>query len=187
MVTPPHGPARDWVRASIDFALSQTAAVSEHRLQGPTGLPELLLREVLMLHLASAPSAQDGWLNAIRDPVVAPALAAMHAAPDRRWTLLGLAREASVSVSLLDQRFRECLGLAPIRYLTGWRMHLAQDLLRSSELGIAAVARRVGYESEEAFSRAFKRRHGQSPSVWRTQRVPGGGTVRGVVAGNPQE
>lgn len=173
VVTPPEGPAREWVRASIDLALSQTAAIRADRLATPTGVPELLLREVLRLHLASAPSAQDGWMNAIRDPVVAPALAAIHASPDRKWTLFDLAREANVSVSLLDQRFRETLGLAPIRYLAGWRMHLAQDLLRSSGLGVAAVARRIGYESEEAFSRAFKRRHGLSPSAWRV-RVRGG-------------
>lgn len=83
--------------------------------------------------------------------VIAPALAAIHAAP--------------------DERFRDVLGLAPIRYLTGWRMHLAEDLLRSSDLSLAAVARRVGYEAEEAFSRAFKRTHGEAPSVWRVRRA----------------
>jgi AraC-like DNA-binding protein len=103
----------------------------------------------------------------LRDPVLAPALAAIHASPERKWNLLALAREASVSVSLLDERFRRVLGLAPIRYLTGWRMHVAEDLLRSSDLGVAAVARRVGYDSEEAFSRAFKRETGLAPSSWR--------------------
>ena len=73
----------------------------------------------------------------------------------------------SVSVSLLDERFREVLGVPPIRYLTGWRMHVAQDLLASTDLGVASIAHRVGYDSEEAFSRAFKRGHGVSPSVWR--------------------
>jgi AraC-like DNA-binding protein len=68
------------------------------------------------------------------------------------------------------ERFRRVLGLAPIRYLTGWPMHVAEDLLHSTDLGVAAVARRVGYDSEEAFSRAFKRVHGQTPSVWRVVR-----------------
>jgi AraC-like DNA-binding protein len=94
----------------------------------------------------------------LRDPVLAPALAAIHTSPERKWNLLSFAREASVSVSLLDERFREVLGLAPILYLAAWRMHLAKELLRSSELGVAAVAHRVGYDSEEAFSRAFKAR-----------------------------
>ena len=68
---------------------------------------------------------------------------------------------------MLDERFRTVLGLAPIRYLTGWRMHVAEGLLRTTTLPLAAIAPRVGYESEEAFSRAFKREHGQAPSGWR--------------------
>ena len=140
------------------------------RFEVPPQVPELLLVEILKLHLASAPAADQGWARAIRDPVLVPALAAIHSSPERKWSVASLAREASVSISLLDERFREVLGLAPIRYLTGWRMHVAEDLLRSSDLGVAAVARRVGYDSEEAFSRAFKRAHGQAPSVWRVQR-----------------
>ena len=82
----------------------------------------------------------------------------------------GLARLAWVSASLLDERFRRVLGLAPIRYLTGWRMHVAEDLLRGTDLGVAGIARRVGYDSAEAFSRAFKREHGDAPSVRRARR-----------------
>jgi AraC-like DNA-binding protein len=167
VVRPPAGPARDFVRASINYAVQQTALVAADRFEAPTQIPELLLVEVLKLHLATAPSGQIGWVPGLRDPVLAPALAAIHASPERKWNLLALAREASVSVSLLDERFRRVLGLAPIRYLTGWRMHVAEDLLRSSDLGVAAVARRVGYDSEEAFSRAFKRETGLAPSSWR--------------------
>ena len=170
VVSPPSGPARDWVRASIEYAVQQTAQVSADRFEVPPRVPELLLIEVLKLHLASTPAADRGWIKAIHDPVLAPALAAIHGSPEQKWSVSGLAAEASVSPSLLDERFREVLGLAPIRYLTGWRMHVAEDLLRSSDLGVAVVARRVGYESEEAFSRAFKRSHGQAPSVWRVQR-----------------
>ena len=75
-----------------------------------------------------------------------------------------------MSVSLLDERFREVLGLAPIHYLAGWRMHVAKDLLSPSDLGMAAIARRLGYDSEEAFSRAFKRETGMAPSSWRLTR-----------------
>jgi AraC-like DNA-binding protein len=170
VVRPPEGPARDWVRASISYAAQQTALVADDRFEAPTTIPELLLVEVLKLHLATAPADETGWLHALGDPVLAPVLAAIHAFPERRWNLLSLAKEASVSVSLLDERFREVLGLAPIRYLTGWRMHLAKDLLRSSDLGVAAVAHRVGYDSEEAFSRAFKRETGLAPSSWRPAR-----------------
>ncbi|WP_091531525.1 AraC family transcriptional regulator [Microlunatus soli] len=157
------GPARDWVRASIDYALAQTAPASAGGLQGPTELPELVVREVLRTHLASAPDIEGGWLAALGDPVLAPVLAAIHGAPQERWSVQRLARLSLVSVSLLDERFRSRLGMPPIRYLAAWRMHVAGDLLGSTTLGVAAVARRVGYESEEAFSRAFKRHTGRSP------------------------
>jgi AraC-like DNA-binding protein len=170
VVTPPPGPARDWVRSSIEYAVQQTVQDADGRFASPTSIPELLLLEVLKLHLASAPAADRGWVQAMRDPVLAPALAALHAEPDRKWTVAELAREANASTSLLDERFRDVLGLAPIRYLAGWRMHLAEDLLRSTDHSVVAVARCVGYDSEEAFSRAFKRAHGQAPSVWRVQR-----------------
>jgi AraC-like DNA-binding protein len=170
VVRPPEGPARDWVRASISYAMQQTALVAQDRFEAPTMVPELLLVEVLKIHLGTAPADKTGWLHALSDPVLAPALAAIHASPERKWHLLGLARVAGVSVSLLDERFREGLGLAPIRYLAGWRMHLAKDLLRSSDLGVGTVARRVGYDSEEAFSRAFKRETGLAPSSYRRSR-----------------
>ncbi len=170
VVSPPAGPAREWVQASIEYAVQQTTQVAVDRFEAPTNVPGLLLVEILGLHLSSAPAANHGLARAVRDPVLRPALEAIHGAPAEKWSVGSLARQAHVSMSLLDERFREVLGLAPIRYLTGWRMHIAEDLLRSSDLSVAAVARKVGYESEEAFSRAFKREHGQSPSVWRVQR-----------------
>lgn len=166
-VVTPTGPAAQWVRANIEYALEQTSAGA---LGIPTRLPELLLVEVLRLHLASAPAVDRGWTAALRDPVLAPALAAMHRRPELKWTVELLAREALVSRSQLDTRFREVLGRSPIRYLTEWRMHVAQDLLTTTDLGVVAVAHHVGYESEEAFSRAFKRSRGDAPSVWRAGR-----------------
>jgi AraC-like DNA-binding protein len=80
-----------------------------------------------------------------------------------------LASEVAVSRSVLDERFRKVLGRSPIRYLTEWRMHLAEELLDTTELGVDPIARPVGYESEEAFSRAFKRAHGESPGRWRAR------------------
>jgi AraC-like DNA-binding protein len=162
VVRPPPGPAASWVEANIRYALGAGARFVSTRL------PELLLVEVLRLHLASAPATDAGWLAAMRDPVLAPALAALHGEPERRWTVEDLAARAYVSRSALDERFRRVLGRSPIRYLTEWRMHLAGELLTSTDLGVAAVARRVGYDAEEAFSRAFKRHHGRPPSSWRT-------------------
>lgn len=164
VVRPPEGPAARWVEANISFALEQ----SGERGLPSTRLPELLLVEILRLHLSTAPATDRGWLAALRDPVLAPALARLHAEPARRWSITELAAAAAVSRSALDSRFRQLLGISPIRYLADWRMHIAQELLATTESTIVAIARRVGYDSEEAFSRAFKRLHGCAPSVWRS-------------------
>jgi AraC-like DNA-binding protein len=166
----PEGPATDWVRASIAYSLEETSPSGASRDAIATRLPELVLIEVLRVHLATAPAADRGWIAALHDPVLAPALALLHGSPERRWSVADLAAGAAVSRSLLDDRFRRVLGRSPIRYLTEWRMHLAGDLLATTDLGVAAVARRVGYDSEEAFSRAFKRARGLSPTHWRTGR-----------------
>jgi AraC-like DNA-binding protein len=166
----PDPAAARWVRASIAYSLEENAPSNASSSSITTRLPELVLIEVLRAHLASAPAADHGLLAALADPVLAPALSLLHGAPDHKWTVAELAAAAAVSRSLLDDRFRSVLGRSPIRYLTEWRMHLAEDLLDSTESGVAAVARRVGYDSEEAFSRAFKRAHGLSPSHWRIER-----------------
>jgi AraC-like DNA-binding protein len=167
VVRPPEGPARSWFDASIEYALDESSTGGRIRT---TKLPELLLVEVLRLHLADAPSSGQGWFAAVRDPMLAPAMMAVHGAPERKWTVDDLAAEAAVSRSSLHDRFREVLGLSPMRYVNEWRMRVAQELLRTTEVTVAVIARRVGYDSEEAFSRAFKRTHGQSPSVWRAGR-----------------
>ena len=159
-----------WVRASITYALEQSVPSNASGNAIATRLPELVLIEVLRAHLASAPAVDHGWLAALRDPVLAPALSRLHTTPEHRWTVAELAAGAAVSRSILDERFRQVLGVSPIRYLTEWRMHLADEMLAATDLGVVAVARRVGYESEEAFSRAFKRARGQSPSHWRAAR-----------------
>lgn len=162
VVRPPPGPAAEWVKTSIAYALE----LSEDT-PASTRLPEALLIEVLRLHIATTPAAEQGWMAALRDPVLAPAMALIHEQPERKWTVTELASEVAVSRSYLDNRFRDVLGLSPIRYLTGWRMHLALDLLAGTDATVGVTARRVGYETPEAFSRAFKRAHGKSPSHWR--------------------
>ncbi len=161
-----------WVQASIAYSVEETAPSNASTNPVSTRLPELVLIEVLRLHLATAPAADHGWIAALDDPVLAPTLALLHAEPERRWTVTDLAAGAAVSRSSLDDRFRQVLGRSPIRYLTEWRMHLADQLLATTDIGVGAVARRVGYESEEAFSRAFKRARGLSPSHWRAARAP---------------
>ncbi len=171
VVRMPDGPARKWFDASIEYAIEETSGAGGAIRS--TKLPEMLLIEVLRLYLADAPASDRGWLAGLRDPVLAPAMKAIHTAPERKWTVDDLAREAAVSRSSLDGRFRSVLGLSPIRYVNEWRMRVAQDLLATTEVTVASIARRVGYDSEEAFSRAFKRAHGQSPSLWRASRSAG--------------
>jgi len=123
--------------------------------------------EVLRLHLATAPAVDAGWGEALRDPVLSPAIALLNRHPEHKWTVPELVKAAVVSRSMLDARFRQVLGWSPIRYLTDWRMHHAQDLLATTDLGVVGVAHRAGYEAEEAFGRAFDRAHGSSPGAWR--------------------
>jgi AraC-like DNA-binding protein len=161
----PSGPAAGWVKASIDYAMADSAPPSNRSPNViATRLPELVLIEVLRTHLASAPAIGGRWIAALRDPVLAPALALLHQEPQRRWTVTELSTAVATSRSALDDRFRQILRQSPIRYLTAWRMHLAMELLATSELSVSRIARRVGYDSEEAFSRAFKREQGASPS-----------------------
>jgi AraC-like DNA-binding protein len=168
-VVRPEGAASTWVQASIAYAMHQSEGLHSPNGHIPTRLPEFLLVEVLRLHLATAPAAEHGWLAALSDPIVGPAMALVHRSPEYKWTVSELAKEAAVSRSLLDSRFRQVLGRAPIRYVTEWRMHVAQDLLATTELSIVAIARRVGYDAEEAFSRAFKRERSASPGLWRAR------------------
>ena len=167
----PEGPAARWIEASVNYALEEGAPpTSASPSVTSTRLPELVLIEVLRLHLATAPAADRGWLAALHDPIIAPALALLHQEPQRHWTVADLASAAASSRSQLAERFRQVLGRSPIRYLTEWRMHLADELLVSTDNSVFTIARRVGYDSEEAFSRAFKRARGLSPSHWRAAR-----------------
>jgi AraC-like DNA-binding protein len=159
--------AGTWVQASIAYSLEHAVPSNASANPISTRLPELVLIEVLRAHLATAPAADHGWLAALHDPVLAPALTLLHESPDKKWSVAELASRAAVSRSLLDDRFRTVLGRSPIRYLTEWRMHLAAELLTTTDITIVTIARRVGYDSEEAFSRAFKRARGLSPSHWR--------------------
>jgi len=130
-------------------------------------LMELLFVEVLRRHATRLPAGSKGWFAALNDPVVARALVRVHANPARRWTADDLAREAGTSRTVLAERFNALLGRPPIDYVTSWRIQLAADRLRNGRDGIAAIAAEVGYESEAAFNRAFKRVTGITPGRWR--------------------
>ena len=167
VVHPPPGPAAAWLQASIDYAVAATESLNNvsHANQR---LPELLFTEVLRLYLEQGGDEDlTGWLAALRDPVVGPALSLLHADPASDWTVASLATAVAVSKTVLAERFNRLLGRPPIRYLTQWRLNLASGLLRTSELSVGEIGARVGYHSEESFSRAFKRAFGSSPKAWR--------------------
>jgi AraC-like DNA-binding protein len=135
-----------------------------------TRLAELMFIEVLRRYLEELPAEQTGWLAGLRDPLVGRALALIHARPGHPWTLAELAHEVAGSRSRLAESFTHLLGYPPMQYLTQWRMQVAANLLTQGGGKVSAVAAEVGYESEAAFSRAFKKATGQSPGGWRSRR-----------------
>jgi AraC-like DNA-binding protein len=152
------------------FALAE----SRNRMGGECMLgriSELMFVDVIRRYLESLPDDRTNWLSGLRDPYVGRALMALHANPARDWTLEALAQEAALSRSAFAERFTQFVGQPPMQYLTSWRMQLATNYLRSGNESVAAIANRVGYESEAAFSRAFKKAAGVPPSEWRVQHV----------------
>jgi transcriptional regulator GlxA family with amidase domain len=117
----------------------------------------MLFVEALRRYIANAPSEQTGWLAAARDPEIGKTLALLHRNPAEPWTLATLAREVGISRSVLADRFRHYMGEPPMSYLTLWRLQLGARMLKSSSRSVADIAADVGYESEPAFNRAFKR------------------------------
>lgn len=131
---------------------------------------ELMFVEVVRRYVASLPSEQTGWLAGLRDPFVGRALAVLHDRPAEPWTVESLAKNAALSRSALAERFAHLVGEAPMQYLLRWRMQLAATLLRTRSTSVFEAAMEVGYASEAAFSRAFKRVVGVPPAAWREGR-----------------
>jgi len=154
-----------WLTATVQRAFTET---NDHRMGRSAivgRLTELLFLEVVQRFLEEGEGAAcPGVLN---DPIVNTALATLHTAPDRPWTLDMLAREAGASRSTLAEHFSERVGISPMRYLTEWRIELAAQRLQETDDSVLAVANASGYDSGAAFSRAFKRLTGQPPAAWR--------------------
>jgi AraC-like DNA-binding protein len=160
-------PAASWIEATLRRAAAETHAPSAGADVVLGRLAELLFVEGVREYVRSLPESQQGWLAALRDPHVGRALALLHGDPSRDWEVEALAREAGLSRSALADRFVAILGMPPMQYLTGWRMALASQALSTSNDAVARIAERVGYESEAAFNRAFKREFGTPPAAWR--------------------
>ncbi|HET6413419.1 MAG TPA: AraC family transcriptional regulator [Anaeromyxobacter sp.] len=165
------GPEGGWL------SLFLKVAESEARRPRPGGeavlarLSELMFVEIVRRHLESLPVDRSGWLSGLRDPHVGKVLAVLHARPGYPWTIDALGREAGISRSTLTERFTAMVGEPPMRYLTRWRMQVAAGLLAQTHDGIAAIGARVGYASEAAFNRAFKKMVGVPPAIWRRRRT----------------
>jgi AraC-like DNA-binding protein len=167
---PADGPLEKLIELTLAEASERRAGGECMRLR----LSELLFVEVVRRHLATLPADQRGWLSGLRDPVVGRALALLHERPAHPWTLDELARGAGASRSVLAERFTHFVDDPPMQYLARWRMQIAARLLAESTRKVASVAREVGYDSEAAFSRAFKKAAGVPPATWRRDRAASG-------------
>jgi len=187
------GDADDWIAHFARLA----AAESERKRPGGEvvleRMSEMMFVDLLRRYLAGLPEHQRGWLAGLRDRYVGRVLALMHEHPNAAWTMEQMAERVGLSRSALHERFVQFIGLTPMQYLTNWRMQIASRLLAQSNSTLASVALDAGYESEAAFSRAFKRAVGVPPSVWRRERatpassgalVVGDGGVRSTDAHN---
>ena len=175
----PHGTDTGWLGQFIRLAIMET---TDKRAGGEgvlAKLSELMFIEVVRRYLETLPPEQTGWLASLRDPLVGRALSLLHGAPAQNWTIEDLAKQVGLSRSVMAERFTGLVGIPPMHYLANWRMQIASGLLDRGT-NIATVAAEIGYGSEAAFSRAFKKMVGASPSAWR-QRVGhcGAGRLRG--------
>ena len=162
-----------WLEASVRYALAEARSPRPGGAGVLAKLAEVLFIEVLRLYMHEQGPQRTGWLAGLADRVVGPALNALHAEPRRAWTLEDLAKTACTSRSVLAERFHGLVGRTPIQYLTQWRMLLAANLLRGSDWSLARVAEEVGYQTDTAFSRAFRREYGAPPAAWRKSRAKG--------------
>ena len=158
-----------WLATLLDIAVRESGSARAGRDNVLARISELMFVEAIRRYIETLSPAQTGWLAGLRDPIVGQALAALHSAPSTPWTLESLARSVGVSRSVLADRFSEMVGQPPMHYLAMWRMQLASRLLLEGG-AVAEVATAIGYESEAAFSRAFKKLVGEAPATWRRAR-----------------
>jgi AraC-like DNA-binding protein len=156
-----------WVTGFVQQALAESA------LKRPGGdamlarMSEMMFMDAVRRYVDRLPPGSTGWLAGLLDRGVSRTLALMHERPSEPWTIDDLGREAGVSRSVLHQRFLQIVGQPPMQYLTNWRMQIASGLLRETDAPVASIALDVGYDSEAAFTRAFKRAAGVPPAKWR--------------------
>jgi AraC-like DNA-binding protein len=161
------GGAAEWIRSTFQYAAEEVSAGRPGSETVLAKLSELLFVESVRRYAQDLPDGQTGWLAGLREPHVARALALLHRDITRRWTVDDLGREVGLSRSALADRFIRLIGVPPMHYLASWRMQVATQKLRNTSASLAQVAEIVGYDSEAAFSRAFKKAFGVPPATWR--------------------
>jgi len=161
------GSRASWLESSMRFATEEAASTHAGSATVLAKLSELVFVEAVRRYVDTMSDDSKGWLAGLRDRFVARALTLMHARPAHPWTVEELASRIGMSRSGLAQRFADLLGVAPMQYLAQWRLQLAAQQLRLDDRSLALVAEDVGYESEAAFNRAFKREFGVPPATWR--------------------
>jgi AraC-like DNA-binding protein len=166
-----------WLGTLLSIAAKESGSERPGSENVLARLSELMFVETIRRYLETLPPAETGWLAGLRDPVVGQALAALHGEANEQWTVDRLARTVGLSRSVLAERFTAMVGQPPMQYLTSWRMQLASRMLARGGQ-IAEVAAAVGYESEAAFSRAFKKLVGQAPATWRKSSIRGATSLR---------
>ena len=157
--------AGEWLEQSILHAVDRAVAVEPGSDVILARLSEVLFAETLQRYVSQLPVGRTGWLAGAGDASVGRSLAALHRQPAHPWTLDELAQEASASRSAFTERFARLIGQSPMAYLADWRLELGAEALRSTSRSVLQVAAQVGYESEAAFNRAFKRAYGTAPSA----------------------
>jgi AraC-like DNA-binding protein len=163
--------AGTWLEASVQYALAEARSPRPGGEGVLAKLAEVLFIEVLRLYMNEQSPGRSGWLAAVRDRIVGAALTELHTRPAHTWTLEALARAAGTSRSVLAERFQHLVGSAPMEYLTQWRMLLAANLLCGSNAPLARIAEDVGYQTDTAFIRAFRREYGIPPAAWRRRQL----------------
>lgn len=162
-----NSPSGAWLESSVRYALAEARSPRPGGAGVLAKLAEVLFIEVMRLYMAEDAEGRTGWLAGVRDRVVGAALAALHKDPARPWTLDELARTAGASRTVLAERFQQLLGASPMQHLAQWRMLLAANLLRAGAAPLTQIAETVGYQTDTAFSRAFRREYGVPPATWR--------------------
>jgi AraC-like DNA-binding protein len=158
-------PQSDWMHATLRLIAAEATALRPGGETVITRLSDILVIQAIRSWIDSEPAARSGWLGALEDPQIGRAISLIHRQPARPWTVATLAGEVAMSRSAFAARFTELVGQPAMSYVTRWRMHLANDWLRRSDTTVGTVAAHLGYHSEAAFSRAFKRINGIPPAT----------------------